>query len=269
MPFCSHCGAQTQEGAAFCGNCGTAAATTPPVAPAVPPQAAPPFPPQAASAKKGPNLFLWIGGGLAAILLLIILVVVGAGFFVAKKAHDMGVDSELMRRNPALGAARLALAMNPEVEIVRMDEEKGELTVREKKTGKVITMRAEDVKQGRISFTDESSGEQVTIGGEGEAELPDWVPDYPGSRPQGAISSKGGSGRGGLVHFQVSDSPERVIKYYRDELSGAGYKVTTPASGGDGGMVSGEDEASHRTVAVVVGRSGGQTQVSVTYSTRQ
>lgn len=283
MPFCSHCGAQVAPDATFCGNCGQPATAAPPAAQAAPPPPAPPqatfsqpqapFPPQqpyaAPPVKKGPNLLLWIGGGLAAIFLLVVIVVVGAGFFVAKKAHDAGFDSALMQKNPALGAARLALAMNPEVEVVKMDEDSGELTIREKKTGKVITMHAEDIKNGKISFTDESSGERVTFGGAGEAQLPDWVPHYPGSKPQGAVASKGGSSEGGMVHFKVSDAPAGVMKFYQDELNSAGYKVTTPATGDEGGMVVGEDEANRRSVTAMISKSGSETQVSVTYSNKQ
>lgn len=284
MPFCSHCGAQTQEGSAFCGNCGKSASAVPPAAAPsaapvpppppqnayAPPQGAYPQPQSAASpAKKGPNWLLWIGGGLAAIVLLIIIAVVGVGFFVAKKAHDAGFDTALMQKNPVLGAARMALAMNPDVEVVRMDEDSGEITIREKKTGKVITMKAEDVKNGKITFTDESTGEQMTVGGNEAAQLPDWVPDYPGSKPQGAFSAKGGQGGSGLVHFKVSDPPDRVMKFYQDEMNGAGYKVTSPTSGSDGGMVVGEDEANRRTVTAIVGRSGSETQVSLTYATKQ
>lgn len=289
MPFCSHCGAQVNEGAAFCGNCGQPASSVPPAAQAAPPPAQQPAPPPAQPqaaysqpqaaygqpqyaappAKKGPNWLLWIGGGIAALILLVIVGVVGTGFFIAKKAHDAGFDSSLMQKNPVLGAARMALALNPEVEVVKVDEDSGELTIREKKTGKVITMRAEDVKNGKISFTDESTGEQMTVGGQSEVQLPDWVPNYPGSKPQGLVASKGGQGNGGLVHFKVSDSPERVVKFYQDALTSAGYKVTTPTASNEGGMVVGEDEAHHRSVSAMVGKSGSETDVSVTYGNKQ
>lgn len=276
MPFCSHCGSQMDAGAVFCGKCGKSSAAAPPPpqqqpqAPPPPHQfaqqpAAPPY--QAPPAKKGPNLLLWIGGGLAALVLLVIIGVVGVGFFVAKKAKDAGFDSALMQKNPVLGAARLALAMNPEVEVVNVNEDSGELTVREKKTGKVITMRAEDVKNGKITFTDESTGEQVSVGG--EANLPDWVPDYPGSKPQGAVASTGAGQGGGMVHFKVADSPSQVLKFYQDEFNGAGYKITSPATSADGGMIIGEDEANRRTISATVSKSGSETQVALTYSTNK
>jgi hypothetical protein len=261
------------DAAVFCGNCGKAAGEAAPQPPPFQQQAPPPaFPPQqpyaAPPAKKGPNWLLWIGGGCAVIVLLAVLAVVGTGFFIAKKVKDVGVDSSLMEKNPVLGAARLALAMNPEVEVVKMDESTGELTIREKKTGKVITMHAEDIKNGKISFTDESTGEQVTVGG-GEVELPDWVPDYPGSKPQGAVAATGGQSNGGMVHFKTSDDAARVVKFYQEQLGQAGYQVTTPGTTPEGGIVSGQDEANRRNVTVIVGKSEGQTQVSVTYGNKQ
>ncbi len=278
MAFCTNCGAQVPDESAFCSNCGAAAgqAAPPPPPPAYqaapPPQAPPPYQapqqqyPQA-PARKGPNLWLWIGGGLAAILLLIIIGVVGVGFFVAKKAHDAGFDSSLMQKNPVLGAARMALAMNPEVEVVRMNEDTGELTVREKKTGKVITMRAEDVKNGKISFTDESTGEEVTVGG-GPAKLPGWVPNYPGSSPEGAVAAKGGKNEGGMVHFKTGDSPAQVLKFYQDQFTSAGHKITSTATGPDGGILVGEDEGNTRSITVTVGRSGSETQVTLAYGSK-
>lgn len=271
MAFCSHCGAQMAEGAGFCGNCGKAQAPAGPPPP--PPQAQyqqPAYqqPYAAAPAQKKTNWLLWIGGGIAAILLLVIVAVVGTGFFIAKKAKDAGFDTALMQRNPVLGAARMALAMNPEVDVVSMDEVKGELTIREKKTGKTITIKADDVKEGRISFTDNASGEKVEFGANVSAELPDWVPQYPGSKPQGAFSASGGKGGGGLVHFKVSDSVTKVYEFYQNEFSSRGYKVTQMGSAADGGMITGEDEANNRSVTATVGNSEGQTQVSITYTSK-
>lgn len=272
MAFCSHCGSQMNDAAVFCGNCGKSAGEAAPPPPPFQQQAPPAgFPPQQAysapPAKKGPNWLLWIGGGCAVIVLLVVLAVAGTGFFIAKKVKDVGVDSSLMERNPALGAARLALAMNPEVEVIKMDESTGELTIREKKTGKVITMNAEDIKNGKISFKDESTGEQLTVGG--EVQLPDWVPDYPGSKPQAAVAATGGRNDGGMAHFKIGDDPAKVMKFYQDQLTAAGFQVTTPTSSADGGMVSGQDDANNRNVTVMVGKGEGQTQVSVTYSKKQ
>ncbi|MBI4893896.1 MAG: zinc-ribbon domain-containing protein [Acidobacteria bacterium] len=278
MPFCTNCGAQVPDESAFCSNCGApsgqaAPPPPPPVNEAPPPyQAAPayPAPPQQFAqppAKKGPNLWLWIGGGLAALFLLVILGMVGVGFFVAKKAHDAGFDTALMQKNPVLGAARMALALNPEVEVIKMNEETGELTIREKKSGKVLTMRAEDVKNGKISFTDETTGEELTVGG-GAAKLPGWVPNYPGSNPEGTVAARGGKTEGGMVHFKTNDSPAQVLKFYQDQFTSAGYKITSTATGADGGILAGEDEENNRSITATVGRSGSETQVSIAYSSK-
>src|SRR5260370_39883126 len=108
-------------------------ATNPPVPPA-PGQANAPVPP------KKTNALLWLLGGIGGFVLLIVLVVAAGIFFVVHKAKEAGIDPDLLKRNPALAAAKLAVAANPDVAMVSTDEGKGEITIRDKKTGKVYSM---------------------------------------------------------------------------------------------------------------------------------
>lgn len=275
MAFCAKCGTELGAEARFCGGCGATVGAGQAVPPRVPPPAGqyaapPPMAPMGQGVKKGPNWWLWIGGGIAVFLLLIVVAVVGAGFFVAKKAKDAGFDSQMMAKNPVLGAARLAMAMNPEVEVVKVNEETGELTIKEKKTGKVITMKAEDIKNGKITFTDESSGETLSVGGNAGAKLPEWVPDYPGSKPQGTFAKTGGAAEAGMAQYQTADAGNEVLKFYEDELKGAGFTVNSSVAAQAGqGTITGTDEGSGRTVTVVVSGTGSQTNVMVTYTTKK
>ncbi|MCL4852639.1 MAG: hypothetical protein KJZ78_14835, partial [Bryobacteraceae bacterium] len=156
MAFCTNCG--TPNEGAFCKNCGARIGSEPVSAPPV--AAAEVAPP----GKKKVSPIVWILAGLVGFFLLIGILVVGAGFFVVNKVKNAGFDTELMQKNPVLGAAKIAVALNPEVEVLNVDEEKGTLSIRDKKTGKVITMNAEDVKEGKITFSDESTGESVSFG---------------------------------------------------------------------------------------------------------
>ncbi len=286
MTFCTGCGTPVEGN--FCQKCGQAVAQ-PAQAPAgfgqqpAPPPAGfgqqPPPPmgfnqqaPPPAGVKKGIGTVGWVLIGLGGFCLLIGVLVVGAGFFVAHKVKDAGFDSELAQKNPQLAAAKVMAALNPDVEVIRVDDEKGMLTIREKKTGKTITINADDVKNGRITFSDDSTGDKVSFGAGTDIKLPSWIPEYPGSRPEGTVSATGHNGEGGMAHFTTSDSVTKVLAFYQDELKGAGFKITSNVSGdsGDskGGLITAENTDTKHTVLVTVGSSDKGTEVALTYGSK-
>jgi hypothetical protein len=274
MAFCTNCGAQVSG--RFCEKCGATIGGEAPAPPAAPPPPAyqqPQYQQQAYSqplpppAKKGTSPWVWILGGLALILVLGVISVVGMGFFIAKKAKDAGIDSSLAQTNPVLAAAKMMVALNPEVEVVKSDDSAGTITIREKKTGKTITMSAEDIKNGKISFTEEGSGETMTFGGGGK--LPSWVPSYPGSKPEGVFSATGGEGEGGSARFTTTDPAAKVVEFYQNALKSAGYKITTSTAGDSSGMVAGEDQTNNRTVMATIGAEAGETNVVLTYGVKK
>jgi len=224
-----------------------------------------------AKRKAGP--LIWILGGIGAIFLLIVILVAGAGLFIAHKAKTAGFDTELAQRNPTLAAAKVMAAMNPNVEIVSMDEDRGTLTLREKKTGKTVTINANDMKEGKLTFSDESTGQHVTFGADSAAKLPDWVPSYPGSKPEGTFSASGNEGESGMAHFETSDAGSKVLDFYQDKLKDAGFKITSTFNGdsGDsrGGIVTAEDAANRRNVMVTVRSTANGTEVALTYGTKK
>jgi len=124
--------------------------------PPMPPPPGYPLPPQKSSALK------WILIGVGGFFVVLVLCVVGAGFFVVHKAKQAGLDSDLIKRNPALAIAKMAVAANPNLETVSADEGRQEITIRDKQTGKVTTMSFEDAKKGKFVFKEDGK-EAVTI----------------------------------------------------------------------------------------------------------
>jgi hypothetical protein len=252
--------------------------------PPMPPPPGYPPPPQKSSALK------WILIGVGAFFVVLVLCVVGAGFFVVHKARQAGLDSDLIKRNPALAIAKMAVAANPNLETVSADEGRQEITIRDKQTGKVTTMSFEDAKKGKFVFKEDGK-EAVTItsGGPngtvevksadgtakfgGNAKLPAWVPDYPGSDPQAAFSAQGKEGESGTFTFKTKDASDKVVKYYQDQFQSSGLKVTNNFTSQNNGVATGmliaEDDAHQHTVTVVVGQDNGQSAVSVTYATKK
>ncbi len=219
---------------------------------------------------KKSNTMVWVLGGLGGCLTLIIICVLGAYFFIAHKAKQAGIDTDLLKRNPALAAAKIMVAANPNVEMVSADEGRQEITVRDKQSGKTYTLSFEDAKNGKFTMKEDGKT-TLTVGG--KAKVPSWVPDYPGSDPQGAFSAAGADGESGTFTFKTRDGSDKVVQYYQDQFKSAGMKVTSNITSQDGkssaGMLSAQDEANKHSVTIVLGVESGETTVAVTYATNK
>ena len=239
-------------------------ATNPPVPPmpgAGAPMGVPP---------KKSNTLAWVLGGLGGCLVLIVICVLAVGAFIAHRAKQAGIDVDLLKRNPVLAAAKIAVAANPDVEMVEVNEGRQEMTLRDKKSGKTYTVSMDDVKNGKFTIKEDGKT-TLTVGG--KAKLPSWVPDYPGSDPQGAFAAVGADGDSGTFTYKTRDASDKVMQYYQDQFKSGGMKVTSNVTSQDGkssaGMLTAQDDASKRTVIVVVGVDSGETTVSVTYETKK
>jgi hypothetical protein len=233
-------------------------------------------PAAAAPPKRGLSPIVWVLIILGGLILLSIVGVVGAGFFLVHKAHQAGFDSALMQRNPAYATAKMIITMNPDVEELSHDEAEGTITVREKKTGKVTTMKFGDIKNGHFSFSAQDESGQtgsVEFGG-GVGKLPSWVPVYPGAKAEGEFSATGGAGQneeGGTVILSTSDDWSKVVSFYQDKAKDLGMKTTMTTATGKGGMVIFTDEDSKRTLSVAAGGGGsdGRSSITLVYSVKK
>jgi VCBS repeat-containing protein len=246
--------------------------------------AAPPSP----AKKKGLSPLAWVGIGCGVIVVLGLIVMVVAG---ALGMRWLGGKAKEFEANPAMAAAKLMVKANPEVELVEADDEAGTLTVRNKKTGEVVTVNLDEVEEGRISF--EADGETTTMGMEkgedgegsftvrgadgktrlrvgagGEEDLPGWLPRYEGVTPQGTYFSASGGTVNGGYSFETADSVDDVIGYFRDELEDAGMTETgnSNTTSGSSRFSNVSYEGDGRTVTLVVTSDGDETNVIVSYS---
>jgi hypothetical protein len=170
--------------------------------------------------------------------------------------------------------------------VLSVDEDHGIIRVRDKKTGKTLTMSLEDAKNGKIVFLDENNRKvEIQTQGEGDnasvevhspdgtmrmgamaANLPDWLPSYPGAEGKGTYDLSTKDGKAGSYSFQTKDSAENVGKFYEDALKKAGFEVQRSATQvpGQGAMVilAGTDSASQRTVQVTAVSEGEGATVS-------
>jgi hypothetical protein len=294
MAFCTKCGAQVQG--PFCGSCGTPApagsapqpgagpqpggAAPPPVTPSVPAF----VPPVSAAAPQKTSAVVWILGGCGGLVVLAALVGGITMYYVAHKVKQAA-------HNPALAVTRLLAAANPDVDVVSTDEDKGTITVRDKKTGKTLTMNFADAQKGKFVFEQDGQKVQMEAHGEGDKgsfevkssegsmkfqagagseKLPAWLPAYPGSVPQGAFSMQNPKETTGSFSFVTKDSIEQVMRYYEDALKKAGLKVTSNTMQQDGktglGIVTGEDAGNKRKAVVNATSSAEGINVGVTFT---
>jgi hypothetical protein len=298
MAYCTNCGSPITS--QFCTKCGAqvgsadASAAPPPPAstsgPIIIPSSS--LPAAAPAAKKRGPLF-WILIGFLGLVVIGAILVVSGGLFLLNKAKQAGIDPRLIQSNPGLAVAKMIASANPDIEILDTDVNLGILRVREKKTGKILTMDLKDAQKGKIVFRDENN-QEVEIQAQGEGgnpsvevktpegsvrmgagaeQLPDWLPSYPGSEGTGTFGVIAKEGKGGSYAFKTSDSVGDVASFYEDELKSAGFEVDKkelPASDrGSAVILIAKDAGSQRTVQITMAGQGGTTTVSLLFESKK
>jgi uncharacterized protein YneF (UPF0154 family) len=238
-----------------------------------------------APAKKGLPVWAWVGIGCGGLVILVLIVVMAAGFFVANKVKDVAADFE---DNPAMATAKMIVKVNPDLEEVATDEEAGTITVRNKKTGEVVTVNFDDIQDGKLSFTTdkgevkvdasqlEENGSMTVTSEDGSVvfaagkpsakDLPSWVPVYPGTEPSSRHSMRTETTLSGGFEIATDDALADVLEFYRSELESAGYEIsvnTYTQDATEGGMVNGSDEAEQRSIVVILSREAGENTKAV------
>lgn len=250
----------------------------------------PEVPPQ--QQKKGLSPLAWVAIGCAVLVVLAGVVAVGGMWFVGRKVSQFAEEAE---KNPALTAAKAIAAFNPEIEVVDAESDQDRITFRNTKTGETFVVEAQDVKEGRISFeskegkvTVDTSGSEgsgtltvtndegttVIRGGAGEAaDVPDWIPRYPGASISGTYTASGPEGETGAFSLATGDSPREVLDWYKETLEGEGYEIRSQSFSGQGqglvGLITATHPDSGRSVTVTATREGEETRAAVQYTSEK
>jgi len=289
MAFCKQCGSPVEG--SFCAKCGAKldAPSTPGASPAQAPPAASPVTipsPAVPAPKKGRFIFWALGGCLVLVIIVVIVVFSTCGYF----AHKVGFDSELLQKKPELAVAKMLISANPDLEFVSIDEDRGIIRVREKKTGKELTIDLENAKNGKIVFSDEKNKSlEIQTQGEGEnagveikssegtmkmganaaGQLPNWLHSYPGAESAGAMVFNTEKGNAGSCSFKSKDSVEAIGAYYETALKGAGLEVqktiTQIPDRGSMIILSASENGTQRKANVTVSRSEESTIINLSF----
>jgi hypothetical protein len=230
-------------------------------------------------------------------------VAIGCGIFavicalVVGAAVSFGVHwfKKKVGDNPTLAVAEAVVRANPELEVVDSDSKAGTLTIKNTKTGEIVTMNAKDVENGKITFTTKDGtttfdgskngeggtvkvtnekGEQATFtAGQGAPQnLPSWVPTYSGGEVQGVMDASTTEGRSATFTVTTTDSVDEVANFYESQLKGSGFKVEKTSFEANGQKTinlaaTGNDEK--RSATVIVSTSDGKTQALVNFNEKK
>jgi hypothetical protein len=207
-----------------------------------------------------------------------------AGLFILHKAKQAGLDSGLLSSNPAYAAAKMAATMNPDVETLSTNDNSGTITVRDKRTGKTTTLKFDADKKTMVvidkngkdasvklntdgdkgSVEVQSADGNMKFGGAGSAQMPAWMPVYPGSSPTGTFSAQTKDGSQSTFAFKTSDAAAKVMSYYQDQLKSGGFSINMATNTPQGGMVMAQDSGKTRSLMITASSSGDGTDVSLT-----
>lgn len=286
MVFCVKCGSPVEG--AFCSKCGAKADVPDTSGASVAPAASPiVIPPQPAQAPKKGRFIFWALGGCLVLIVIAAIIIFSTGLFIARKT---GFDSGTLKRNPGLAIAKMMVNSNPDLEIVSVDEDRGILQVREKKTGKTMTVDLENAQKGKIVFTDEknqkveiqtrgegdnaaveinSADGSLRMGVDGKSQLPGWLPSYPNAESSGALGFNANQGKSGSFSFKSKDSVEQVAAFYEKVLKNAGFEIQKSLSQIPGQrsmvIISASDSQTQRTANITASPTEAGTMISLDF----
>lgn len=248
--------------------------------------------PQAQPPKKG-GAMKWVLIGCLGFLILGGVAVGGVVWYGYSKAKQAGFDPELMKRNPGFAAAKLAIGLDPDKELISADEATNTFTVKDKRTGKTVVLTFEQDKNGQVTFkVKDGDGKETTmsvkgdgdkgsvdiqtpdgsmkIGGGSGGQVPDWLPQYPGVEMKGNFSSQSGNSESLAFSFTTDDSVDDVISFYEEKLNELGMNVTKTTSQTNGQTtvtVVGNAKDYKRFITATATTVNGETQAIISTQT--
>jgi hypothetical protein len=222
----------------------------------------------AASPRRKSSPVVWILVVVIGLACVAGAITLAGGLFLVHKAREAGVDANLFRDNPSLAIAKLIAAAHPDTEVVSTDTGSGTVTLRDRRTGKEMTLTFDQVRKGFRFEADEDNGRKAAVQLGGDAEkIPAEVPVYPGAKVQATfeVDGDGANGQGAYEYeFSTPDAPAKVVAWYHRKLEEDGRKLALHNDSPDGGMLVAEDDANRRTLRVIVSRDTDGTKINVT-----
>lgn len=184
---------------------------------------------QFASNRSSSKTLMYLGIGCGVLALLgVTAVILGIGWGVKRVG---GIVSEI-QANPEKFAAQMIVNADPNLELVKSDDAKGEITVRLRSTGELKTVTYKEAAEGKLTTPAPAS---MPAGGSPPSTTatsawhgaPDWFPTMPGLTPgeSGLTSSEGGRE---TIHLTATGNApiDEIVAFFSDELDKLGFTIT-------------------------------------------
>jgi hypothetical protein len=216
------------------------------------------------SAPKRIPVWVWILAGVLGLVLLAGIAVVATGVFIYKQAKDAA-------DNPTAALAKIAAMVNPNVEVLGVDEANGKVTIKDKESGKTVTISIDDLKQGKLEVqTDEGT---VRVGADVDAKTPGFVPLYPGAKRNNVISTDSPEAEGGTVVLEVKEEFGKVKAWYEEQISKGGFDTksatTTTNSDGPSAVLMAAKNDDKATLHIVINTEAELTRATIIYALKK
>lgn len=171
--------------------------------------------------KKGMPIWGWLLIGLFAFAFLAIVGVSVAGYLFFKKAEQVA-------KNPLSAIVQVAAAANPDLDVLDVNEATGKVTIRDKKTGKTVTIDGDAIKDGKITIDTEDG--HAVLGAGVNVKTPDWVFLPPGAKIVGGMTANGKDGAGGTVVFSSTEPIDDLKSFFENKYKTGGFEQTVSSS---------------------------------------
>lgn len=203
----------------------------------------------------------WVGIGCGGLLLVAII----AGIVLFYKMADTFKE---FAANPEKAGAEMMVSLNPDLEMVSQDDEKGEMTIRTK-DGKEMTLSYKDIAEGKLVMTD-AEGNETVIGSGDLSQVPAWVPKAADlSEGLSTFHSAAGGQVSGQFSGKSAQTAEELKAFFEDAASGQGMTSSSTSSTNLNGTSATTLEFSgggKSLVIVITSRAGSPALVNTTYT---
>jgi len=237
--------------------------------------------------KKGLSPLAWVGIGCLGLLVMGGIVATILTVFVVGKVKEVASE---MQDDPVATTAKLLAAANPDIELVAADKENRTVTFRDVKTGQELTFGYDDIEQGRVTFSsgsetaelevepgDDGSGGLTVRTSEGtatfsagdDADLPDWVPVYPGTIPKSNFAAESGGQTTGTFTFTSDADLESILDFYEGEAKNAGLESKSRTTTNEGALLVIASSDDRRGLTVMASKQGGGMEVVVSFTEKR
>ncbi len=220
----------------------------------------PPMPPPIPT-KSGVPVWVWIIVGLLGLFMLAGVAVVATGVFVAKQAAN----------NPVAMMAKIAAMANPNIEVLSVDEASGKVTIKDKESGKTVTVSLDDLKQGKLEISGEDG--KIQVGANVDAKIPQWVPIYPGAKQQNVMSTQTAEADGGTMMLEVKEEFGKVKAWYEEQIKAGGFEskmmTSTEGSEGPGAMFVASKNDEKQSLHIILNTEPEFTRATITFGSKK